>query len=70
MTGQNPTPQDVSDFINAIENKTRREDALTLLPVFQKITNEPPKFWKPSIIGFGAYRGFNSPVQLYLRYMT
>lgn len=55
MNAQNTIPKDVSEFISGIENKTRRDDAETLLNTFQKVTREAPKFWPPSIIGFGEY---------------
>jgi hypothetical protein len=43
------------DFIAAIENDTRRADALTLLQLFGKVTGWNAKMWGPTIIGFGAY---------------
>lgn len=50
-----PTEVSVTDFINAIENDTRRKDAKTALSLFKKITGEKPKMWGPTIIGFGEY---------------
>ena len=50
-----PTEIDARDFINSVQNKTRREDALRLLDIFAEITGEPPVMWGPSIIGFGSY---------------
>ena len=58
MSKQNKTkPNKVSplEFINAVENKTRREDALVLLDLMRKVTGEEPVMWGPSIIGFGTY---------------
>ncbi len=55
MGTKNSIPKDVSGFINGLENKTRRDDAKTLLELFQRITGESPKLWPPSIIGFGEY---------------
>lgn len=55
MNTQNSVPKDVRDFISQVENKTRRSDAGTLLDLFQKVTGQAPKFWPPSIIGFGEY---------------
>ena len=43
------------DFINSVENKTRREDGFTLLAMMKEITGEDPEMWGPSIIGFGDY---------------
>ena len=51
-----PTNASVADFISAVEPDVRREDALTLDALFQKVTGERPAMWGPSIIGYGAYR--------------
>lgn len=49
------TKASVDDFINAIDHDRKREEARTLLALFERVTGEPPKMWGPSIIGFGAY---------------
>ena len=43
------------DFINSVEDKTRREDGLVLLEMFTRVTGETPKMWGTSIVGFGQY---------------
>ncbi len=48
-----PTDASVEDFINAIENARRREDASTALAIYKAVTELPPVMWGPSIIGFG-----------------
>jgi hypothetical protein len=45
----------VRDFINTIEPEAKRQDAFTLLTLFEKITGEKAKLWGSSIIGFGQY---------------
>ncbi len=45
----------VEDFINAVEDETKRQDSLKLLKLFSKVTGEKPKMWGSSIIGFGSY---------------
>lgn len=45
----------VLDFIHAVADGKKREDALTLLKLFESITKEPAKMWGTSIIGFGQY---------------
>ncbi len=45
----------VRDFIAAVENDTRREDAKALLKLFTRVTGWKPKMWGPTIVGFGAY---------------
>lgn len=50
-----PTQVSVTDFIQSIENETRRSDAQTLVKLLTKITGWKPQMWGPTIIGFGAY---------------
>ena len=45
----------VKDFLNTIEPESKRQDAFTLLELFEKITGEKAKLWGTSIIGFGQY---------------
>lgn len=49
------TESSVIDFINAVEDKSKRDDAFELLKIFEKQTGFEPKMWGPSIIGFGSY---------------
>ncbi|MFD2943605.1 DUF1801 domain-containing protein [Flavobacterium notoginsengisoli] len=49
------TTSSVTDFINAVENEVKRNDAFELLKIIQEITGFEPKMWGPSIIGFGSY---------------
>lgn len=45
----------VLDFINAVPDEAKRQDALALLEIFKECTGEEPAMWGPSIIGFGTY---------------
>lgn len=45
----------VEDFINSVENETRRQDGFELLKIYKRVTGLEPKMWGPSIIGFGMY---------------
>lgn len=45
----------VSDVINAVEHKGRREDAQALLTMYDKIFNVTPVIWGTSVIGYGNY---------------
>lgn len=54
-TKTKPTKVSVGDFIAAVENDTRREDARTLLKLFEKATGWKARMWGPTIVGFGAY---------------
>lgn len=57
MTTLKTLPNDASaeDFINTVTDETKKQDSFTLLKVFKKVTNQPPKMWGASIIGFGQY---------------
>lgn len=50
-----PEARGVDDFIAAVADATRREDARALVALMQRLSGEPPVMWGPSIIGFGAY---------------
>lgn len=50
-----PTGKSVPDFLNAVDHKGRREDALVLDALFQRVTGWAPQMWGPSIVGYGAY---------------
>ncbi|WP_044337046.1 DUF1801 domain-containing protein [Rossellomorea aquimaris] len=45
----------VIEFIEAVENPKKREDAYKLLDIFTETTGFEAKMWGPSIIGFGSY---------------
>jgi Domain of unknown function (DU1801) len=45
----------VIEFIEAVENPKKREDAFKLLDIFTETTGFEAKMWGPSIIGFGSY---------------
>lgn len=45
----------VIEFIEAVENPRKREDAYKLLDIFSETTGFEAKMWGPSIIGFGSY---------------
>lgn len=49
------TDASVIEFIEAVENPKKREDAHTLLEIFEQTSGYPAKMWGPSIIGFGSY---------------
>ena len=42
-------------FIQSVDNPKRKQDANTLLQLFNRITNLEPKMWGNSIIGYGRY---------------
>ena len=51
-----PTLVKPQDFIETVEHPGRRQDALTLLSLFNQITGMEPEMWGTSIIGYGTYQ--------------
>jgi hypothetical protein len=50
-----PTDTNVDEFLDNVENPRRRQDGKTLLQLMKRVTNQTPKMWGTSIIGFGSY---------------
>ena len=46
------TKDSVADFINKIEDETKRKDSFAIVKMMEKITKDKPKMWGTSIIGF------------------
>jgi Domain of unknown function (DU1801) len=45
----------VDDFLAAVPDETRREDARAVSAMMARVTGQPAKMWGPSIVGFGSY---------------
>ena len=45
----------VLDFINSVEDDTKRQDGLKLLEIFKECIGEEPAMWGTSIVGYGMY---------------
>ncbi|RKN80835.1 DUF1801 domain-containing protein [Ulvibacterium marinum] len=50
-----PTNVPVQEFLDRLEDGNKRKDSYVLLNLMEKISDEPPVMWGPSIIGFGSY---------------
>lgn len=50
----------VEGFINGVDNEQKRSDTLSIIKLMEKATNEKPKMWGTSLIGFGNVR-YKSP---------
>ena len=50
ITNQNP-----NEFLKTVEPVEKRQDAFTLLKIFEDITREEAVMWGSSIVGFGKY---------------
>lgn len=49
------TQNSVIDFINTVEDLTKRNDSFELVKLMQEQTRYEPKMWGPGIVGFGSY---------------
>lgn len=45
----------VADFIAAVADARRREEAAVIDAMHCRVTGQAPKMWGPSIIGYGSY---------------
>jgi hypothetical protein len=50
-----PTEVSVEDFITAIPDPRRREEAIEVDAMLRRVSGHEPKMWGPSIIGYGEY---------------
>ncbi|MCW9708690.1 DUF1801 domain-containing protein [Fodinibius salsisoli] len=50
-----PNDESVKQFLDAVENKQKREDSFQILEWMRHITGEEPQMWGDSIVGFGSY---------------
>lgn len=58
MTNENktqPTDESVDAFIGRAEPAGRREDAVVLKELMDRITGEPAVMWGDSMVGYGTY---------------
>lgn len=51
-----PNDASVEDYLNGVDNETKRQDSFALLDLMQKATGEKPTMWGDSIVGFGTYQ--------------
>lgn len=49
------TKASVEKFIDSVKNKSIRKDCLTLIKLMKDVTQEEPKMWGKSMVGFGNY---------------
>ena len=45
----------VADFIAALPDTRRREEAAIVDAIHRRVTGQEPRMWGPSIIGYGSY---------------
>ena len=49
------TQLSVADYIAALPEAVRRDDATALDALYRRVTGMEPKLWGPSIVGYGSY---------------
>jgi hypothetical protein len=49
------TDVSVDEFLAAVENDRRRNDAVTVCELMKEVTGEEPVMWGPTMVGFGTY---------------
>jgi len=54
-TTNQPTTADVAAYLQTVEPEARREDAIALNALFQRVTGWTPVMWGPSMVGYGSY---------------
>lgn len=54
-TKTRPTAPSAAEFIDAVPDANRREDARAVLAMMERLSGEPATMWGPSIVGFGSY---------------
>lgn len=50
-----PTEVSVADYIAAVPDARRREEAAIIDAMMRRVTGDEPRLWGPSIIGYGSY---------------
>ena len=50
-----PTALSVKKFLSAVEPAQRRQDAIDVCAMMERLSREPPRMWGSSIVGFGSY---------------
>ena len=50
-----PSDASVDDYIAALPDARRQDEARRLLVLYGRVTGEEPVMWGPSIIGYGQY---------------
>jgi hypothetical protein len=50
-----PNEQSVEAYLNSVADDKKRQDSFAILELMKEITQEEPKMWGDSIVGFGTY---------------
>lgn len=50
-----PNDDSVVEFLNNVNDETKRRDCFAILELMQRVTGAEPRMWGSSIVGFGQY---------------
>jgi len=50
-----PNDKNVDEFLKKVENPNKKGDCYEILNLMKEVTQEEPKMWGDSIVGFGTY---------------
>jgi Domain of unknown function (DU1801) len=53
-TKNKPTNEEITGFLDKIDDAQKRQDCTVLIEMMQEITQEQPKLWASSMMGFGT----------------
>ncbi len=48
-----PSNASVEEFLNTIDDETKRSDSFMILAMMRQVSNSEPRMWGTSIVGFG-----------------
>jgi len=51
-----PTAKSVPEFLEQIEDPTRKADCIAIADLMERLSGSKPKMWGDAIVGFGDYR--------------
>ena len=51
-----PTDASIEDYIASKANEQQRADCRELMALLETVTQQSPKMWGPSIVGYGSYQ--------------
>jgi len=51
-----PTDASVDDYIASRASEQQHADCRNLMALLERVTQQTPKMWGPSIVGYGSYR--------------
>ena len=51
-----PNHRSVEKFLNGVADEKRRRDCFAVLELLKQVTQQKPRMWGSSLVGFGRYR--------------